>query len=170
MRAAGRDLEADRWPRHRTLYTILTVVLMIEIAEKSVGHLTIECTSELDYLDEIVDGTEAFLKPLITDDEFAYRIVLLLTEAVTNAMEHGNALDAAKHVWVDLKILPERVTICVEDQGGGFDPATVANPITEENLLNDSGRGLFFIEQIADEVRYEKGGRRIRIQFNRPTD
>ena len=84
---------------------------MIEISKKSTTHLHIYCSSEFEHLDRIVDETEAFLGDLITDPEFAYKIVLLVSEAATNAIEHGNGLDAAKKVKLDVKVEPSKVTI-----------------------------------------------------------
>lgn len=141
---------------------------MIEIAKKSPHHLYIKCSSEFEHLDTIVDKSEAFLAPLVTDEELAYRVVLLLTEAVTNAIEHGNANDASKMIYIDLKIMDAQILIKVEDEGPGFDPNAVSNPTASENLLNDGGRGIFFIEEMADAVAYEQGGRRVCISFNRP--
>jgi len=92
---------------------------------------------------------------------------LLLTEAVTNAIEHGNVLDEEKKVIGDLKIDNERVQITVEDEGEGFEPSEVKDPTNAENLLMDGGRGIFFIEQMADEVSFEQNGRRVHIFFNR---
>ncbi len=140
---------------------------MIEISKKSTTHLHIYCSSEFEHLDCIVDETEAFLGDLITDPEFAYKIVLLVSEAATNPIEHGNGLDAAKQVKLDVKVEPSKVTISVEDQGEGFERSTVQNPTADENLLIDGGRGLFFIEEMADAVSYELNGRRVNTVFNR---
>ncbi|MEM8486982.1 MAG: ATP-binding protein [Bacteroidota bacterium] len=140
---------------------------MIEISKKSTTHLHIDCSSEFEHLDRIVDETEAFLGGLITDPEFAYKIVLLVSEAATNAIEHGNALDVSKQVKLDVKVIPSKVTITVEDEGEGFERTAVQNPTADENLLIDGGRGLFFIEEMADDVSYELNGRRVNIVFNR---
>ena len=140
---------------------------MIEITEKEKGHLHLICSSKFEHLDRVVDETEAFIGKLISDAEFAYKVVLLVSEAVTNAIEHGNALDESKKVQLDVKVDDERVQITVEDEGEGFDPATVQNPTQDENLLMDGGRGIFFIQEMADDLSYELNGRRIHIFFNR---
>ena len=142
---------------------------MIDIKTKNKRHLSIVCSSDFEHLDRIVDETQHFLAGVVSDDELSYQIVLLLTEAVTNAIEHGNELDANKQVHVELEIDGNRVHMCVEDQGEGFDPASVKDPLNEENLFNDGGRGIFFIENMADKVWYENGGRCVHIEFHRPT-
>ncbi len=140
---------------------------MIEISKRSAEHLHVVCSSEFEHLDRIVDETEVFVGKLIADPEFAYKIVLLVSEAATNAIEHGNGLDASKKVKMDVKVTAAKVTITVEDEGEGFERTTVQNPTSDENLLVDGGRGLFFIEEMADEVTYELKGRRVNIVFNR---
>ena len=119
-------------------------------------------------LERVVDETEAFLSSHVPDDDLSYRILLLATEAVTNAIEHGNGLDASKSVSLHLHYEPERFTVLVEDEGAGFERARVEDPLKQENLLDDGGRGLYLMEALADEVHYENGGRRVRIVFRLP--
>lgn len=140
---------------------------MIEITKKEKGHLHFVCSSEFEHLDRIVEEADAFVKPLVEDEEFAYKIVLLLSEAVTNAIEHGNALDSDKKVTIDLKIDSKRAQITVEDEGNGFERSEIEDPTNAANLLMDGGRGIFFIEQMADDVAFELNGRRVHIFFNR---
>ncbi len=140
---------------------------MIEITTKEKGHLHIVCTSDFGHLDQVVDETEAFAASLINDEELAYKVVLLVSEAVTNAIEHGNAMDESKKVLLDLIIDASRVKITVEDEGDGFDREKISNPTDTANLLLDGGRGIFFIEEMADKVDYELDGRRINIYFKR---
>lgn len=123
--------------------------------------------TDLSVLERVVDDTEAFLSDRFEDDDFVYRAVLLTTEAVTNAIEHGNALDAEKCVTLDVSCDGDLCTIVVEDEGEGFARAEVANPLASEHLLDDGGRGLFLIEAMANEVRYENGGRRVVVVLDR---
>ncbi len=140
---------------------------MIEIKRIRENHLQIQCTSEFDYLTRIVDELEDFLDALIDDDELNYKVVLLMTEAITNAMEHGNELVSSKKVHVNLIVRPEHISIDVEDEGDGFDRNVLGDPTDSENILRDGGRGIFLIEQIADEVHFEKGGSLVKIVFHR---
>ncbi len=140
---------------------------MIEFSKKAKGHLHCVFTSDFEHLDQIVDKTEAFLAKPISDNDLAYKIVLLVSEAVTNAIEHGNKMDESKKVYLDLKVGSKQIQITVEDEGEGFERESVENPADEANLLMDGGRGIFFIEEMADKVAYEKNGRRVQIFFNR---
>ena len=129
--------------------------------------LSFTLPSEFDVLERVVAETERFLEERLPDEDLAYRIVLLATEAVTNAIEHGNRLDAAKQVRMELSVAPEHVDLWVEDEGGGFEPDRIDDPLDAENLLHTRGRGVYLIEQMADEVRFEAGGRRVSMRFHR---
>ena len=141
---------------------------MIDVRQPDPHHLAISCPSDLVHMDALVEHTDAFLAGQALDDELAYKVVLLMTEAATNAIEHGNAHDPEKNVAIDIRLMAESIEVTVEDEGAGFDPSTVLNPVAAENLLLDGGRGLFFIREMADEVHLENEGRRIRIVFVRP--
>lgn len=93
-------------------------------------------------------------------------IMVSLTEAVNNAIVHGNKLDEKK--MVDLKMSYENDTIqfIVHDQGGGFDFDHVPDPTEEENLEKTEGRGIFLIRHLADEVNFADNGATIEIKFN----
>lgn len=119
-------------------------------------------------LKQVVDATEGFLVEHVRDEDLAYKVLLLTTEAVTNAIEHGNALDPSKSFSLELHAGDEQLSILVEDEGSGFERKGVANPLREENLLDDGGRGLYLMETLADEVAYENEGRRVRLVFHLP--
>jgi len=128
---------------------------------------TIEIFSTFDELERIVDEAESFFGSCFTEDEKVYVGVLLASEAVTNAIEHGNGLDETKKVTVQFKCSETLVELWVEDQGPGFDLSSVADPLDDDHLLADGGRGIFLIEKLADDVKYENEGRKIGILFNR---
>jgi len=134
----------------------------------STDRLDLTLQSSFDDLEQVVDVAETFFSSWSSDDEFVYKAVLLASEAVTNAIEHGNNLDETKSVKVVFLARPDAFEIHVEDEGEGFVRAQVADPLEEENILDDGGRGIFLIERLADEVRYENGGRRVIIRFLRP--
>ena len=93
--------------------------------------------------------------------------MLLLSEAVTNAIKHGNKYDPAKKVEVEIEVNQTIITSTVSDEGDGFDPTTSKDPLKEENLLEASGRGIFFLEQFSEELEYLNGGRVIRFTIKR---
>lgn len=129
--------------------------------------LSLVLPSEFEVLEQVVNETEAFLLPRVGDADLAYRVTLLASEAVTNAIEHGNELDASKKVRMWLRVTPTRIELTVEDEGRGFDPARIENPLEADNLLHASGRGVYLMGEMADEVAYEDQGRRVRMVFHR---
>ena len=103
------------------------------------------------------------------NEDAVFAIKLALEEALINAIKHGNKSDAAKHVFIEFETATDQVpelAIRVRDQGEGFDPETVANPLDPENLLKSSGRGIFLIRNFMDDVRLQRapeGGMEIRM-------
>ena len=103
------------------------------------------------------------------DDDALHWVTVAVRESVINAIKHGNKSDETKHVFVEFetatKDVPE-LAIRVRDQGQGFDPEAVANPLDPENLLKSSGRGIFLIRNFMDDVQLQRapeGGMEIRM-------
>ena len=90
------------------------------------------------------------------DEEDRQRIEMAVHESLINAIWHGNKNDASKRVWLKYEIFDDRLEVRVRDQGNGFDPTNIPNPLAEENLLNISGRGIFLIRSFMDDFRVEK--------------
>lgn len=91
---------------------------------------------------------------------------LAVDEALMNALVHGCKEDPAKTIQCCVACDDERgILIIVRDPGPGFDPASIPSPIVGKNLFAERGRGIFLINQMADEVKFERGGTEIRIRF-----
>ena len=102
------------------------------------------------------------------DDEFYAKLMLTVSEAATNGVVHGNQLEEEKIVTLTAETNNGTLTIITQDQGEGFDPDDVDDPLAEENLMKPSGRGVFLMEEYADGVKYEDGGRRLVLTYNLP--
>lgn len=99
-------------------------------------------------------------------DEGQYEALMLVaSEAMTNAIKHGNKLNEQKHVKVSWHWGAGELQFSVEDEGEGFDAETLPDPLNPENLLRDSGRGVFLMKTYCDDVLFEKGGRRVVLIF-----
>lgn len=91
-----------------------------------------------------------------------FEIELAVTEAVANAVVHGCRKDRRKSVRIIAECDPQcGILIIVRDPGAGFDPAQLPSPLVGERLFSRGGRGIYLINQIMDEVRFEKGGTEI---------
>ncbi len=86
-----------------------------------------------------------------------------LTEALSNAMLYGNAQDPSKRVLVEVLLGEASITARVTDQGAGFDPASVPDPRTPQNLCKEGGRGLFLMRELLDEVEYNDRGNSVTL-------
>ena len=103
------------------------------------------------------------------DDDIYGNIMVAVTEAVNNAIRHGNKFDKDKNVFLSLFVEPDRVKFEVEDEGAGFDFDNLMDPTAPENIENPGGRGIFLIRHLADEVEFTKDGRHVQLTFMLPT-
>jgi anti-sigma regulatory factor (Ser/Thr protein kinase) len=96
------------------------------------------------------------------------RVELALEEALANAIRHGCCGDATKELQCCVTVDDRgEVVIVVRDPGTGFDPNAVPNPLAAENVLKPSGRGIFLINELMDEVAYADGGRELQMRKRR---
>lgn len=104
------------------------------------------------------------------DDEFYAKLMLGVSEAVTNAIVHGNNLDESKKVTLKsfLNDSDSKLIFETKDEGLGFDPNILPDPLSNENLLKASGRGVFLMEEYADEINYSEGGTKLTLVFDLP--
>ena len=126
-----------------------------------VHRLALDFPSTMAETDGAAAAVQAFLDAHVPDEDFAFRVALVASEAVTNAIEHGNELDANRRVWLVVEVEPHEITVSVQDEGTGFDPTYVPDPTREGALMAEGGRGLFLMQQLADDVRFEEEGRRV---------
>lgn len=104
-------------------------------------------------------------KFMINDDIYG-NIMISVTESVINAIVHGNGNDKAKNVMLSLKVSPNDLRFTVSDEGKGFDHNLLPDPTAPENIESTGGRGIFLIQNLADEVHFEDEGTTVSIKFN----
>ena len=90
------------------------------------------------------------------DAETASHISMVCREATVNAVLHGNRYDAHKHVTASFELTDNALTVRVADQGDGLDPDKMPDPLAPENLLRSSGRGIFLMRALMDEVHFRQ--------------
>jgi len=90
------------------------------------------------------------------DEDTRGGISMAVREGMINAVLHGNAYDSAKHVNLTFEQTGPELIVTIADEGKGFIPEEVPNPLAPENLLKESGRGIFLMRTFMDEVRFRK--------------
>jgi serine/threonine-protein kinase RsbW len=110
------------------------------------------------------------------DEDAVHWVGVSVRESVINAIKHGNRFDPAKLVTVEFALeppeAPTALVIRITDEGEGFDPVDVADPLAPENLLRSSGRGIFFMRSFMDDVtlqRREAGGMEVLMTKRLPS-
>jgi len=93
------------------------------------------------------------------------KILVAVLEAVNNAIAHGNKFSPDKFVDISLKCRGEKLTIVVKDKGTGFSPKNVPDPTLPENIEKISGRGVFLMTKLADEIKFNKKGNSVTFVF-----
>ena len=121
--------------------------------EPSVIEVTLESDLKNVEIAEDITRRVCSTAGFLEDDQ--HKIEMAVHESLINAIWHGNKNDSSKHVWLRFQIFADRLEVRIRDQGGGFDPSSVVNPLAEENLLRVSGRGIFLIRTFVDEFRVD---------------
>ena len=119
---------------------------------------------EMERLESYIDELQSWIG---FDEEDSGRIMLTLSEAVNNAIIHGNNEDPEKKVIVKSQLNQDNqmLVISVEDEGDGFELDEIPDPLKDENLLNEGGRGVYLIEQYADDLEFSEGGKKAIVRF-----
>ena len=130
----------------------------------------IELASRTESLSEI----ESFIDDVCEQNKFGEdhygNILIALTEAVNNAITHGNKLDPNKKVNLNMETSSEVVQFVVRDEGSGFDYSNIPDPTLPENIEKIRGRGIFLMKALADKVDFEEKGRTIILSFSISSD
>jgi len=99
------------------------------------------------------------------DDDMYGNIMIAVTEAVNNAIKHGNANDKSKNVFLSLFLDDSMLRFVIKDEGTGFDYANLPDPTAPENLEKLGGRGIFLMKHLSDEVNFRENGRIVELSF-----
>lgn len=133
-------------------------------SSKSASNFQLE--SNQDSFNTIEGDLRNLIKPFNLNQEKFGEILVSLTEAITNAVRHGNKFDASKHVAVEFVGDESRLYFRVSDEGNGFDYNAVPDPTSPENILTCGGRGVHIMKALADELNYSDSGRTVELEFD----
>lgn len=117
-------------------------------------HLEIE--SDPNNLITVEEFVNYFCKDVHLPDEKLTNVLLAVTEATTNAIIHANKCDINKKVTIDASVENSKLIIKIKDEGEGFDPGNIPDPTEPENLLKDSGRGIYLMRVYMDDLQYNR--------------
>ncbi len=124
-------------------------------------------SSTFEESERVPDIVEKIGEECSLNDEETSNFMLLLSEAVSNAISHGNRENPEKKVFINIKISSSEITASVQDEGQGFNPEATKDPLAEKHLLDPGGRGLFLLNEIADTVTYSENGTKLSFTLNR---
>ena len=99
------------------------------------------------------------------DDDIYGNIMIAITEAVNNAIKHGNGNNPAKNVSLTLSMGESTIKFKIEDEGSGFDYQNLPDPTSPENIAKPGGRGIFLMKHLSDEVDFKERGRIVELSF-----
>lgn len=118
---------------------------------------------------ESINLVEKLIDELKSDynihEECYGNMLVAVTEAVNNAMQHGNRYDAGKKVTIAYEVEPEQITFTITDEGTGFDYLNLPDPTDPENLEKPTGRGVFLMKHLADQIIFADRGRVVELYF-----
>lgn len=128
---------------------------------------TITIPSNAKFLTDVDEFIEGQLRDWGTVDSVIADIAISVSELVNNAIVHGNKASPDGVVMVSIRRSGDTVTIDVADEGGGFNPAEIDDPLKDENLLKEVGRGIFIVESLMDKVDVRVGDRGTTISISK---
>lgn len=122
---------------------------------KARSEFTLTIPSEQGKLQEVEMLAEKVAALMHFNSEERDSLAIAVTEAVNNAIIHGNRRDKRRKVCICFSLDKEQVTVHVRDEGQGFDPSLLRNPLEPENVLRENGRGIFILRALMDEVHFD---------------
>ncbi len=130
----------------------------------------LDLPSTLDNLPRVEKFIDEACESFHIDEDLYGNVLIAVTEAVNNAIQHGNKEDPDRTFTVSFEVDEElqKLTFRVEDDGEGFDYESVPDPTAPENLEKPYGRGVFLMRHLADEVEFYEEGRVVQLTFKPP--
>ena len=119
-------------------------------------HIELTLPSVLESVAEIEEAIEPLALRAGWDEDTASNIAMAIREAAINAVKHGNSFSPTKNVTASLKRDDSMLTLKITDEGDGLDPTSIPDPLALDNLLRSSGRGVFLMRAIMDEVHFRQ--------------
>jgi serine/threonine-protein kinase RsbW len=126
------------------------------LSESQQTRQVLHLSSTMESVSEVEAFGEKIASQAKLDDDETFRFTMAVREATVNAVLHGNEYDPAKQITATFEITPKSLVFKVCDQGKGLDPEGLPDPTAPENLLRGTGRGIFLIRSLMDEVHFRQ--------------
>ena len=120
------------------------------------SRTTFTLASSLDSVNEVEQRAEELARGAGVDEDDLFKISMAVREAAVNAVMHGNAQNPDKQITVSFENTGASLIFSVADEGKGLDPDSIPDPLAPENLMRGSGRGIFLIRSLMDEVHFKQ--------------
>ncbi len=126
------------------------------VSGPSKGRWSFKLNSTMESVSEVEAAADKMVTEAGLDDDLRFHITMAVHEATVNAVLHGNEYDPSKLINVVLEVTDSDFIFTISDQGTGFDPEHIPDPLAPENLLRGTGRGIFLIRSLMDEVHFRQ--------------
>jgi serine/threonine-protein kinase RsbW len=126
------------------------------LPDSTTSRVSLTLASSLESVDKVERTAENFAALAGFDEDTVPNIAMAVREAAVNAILHGNAYNPSKQITASFEANSDALIVRISDQGSGFDPTSVPDPLASENILRGSGRGIFLIKAFMDEVHFRQ--------------
>jgi len=120
------------------------------------GRLSFTLSSSMESVSEVETAADKLAIEAGLDEDERFRVAMAVREAAVNAVRHGNDYDPAKQNTASFENTGKSLVITIADEGKGLNPETIPDPLAPENLLRGTGRGIFLIRSLMDEVHFRQ--------------
>ncbi len=132
----------------------------------ALGKKTLQFSSVLENIHQAEKLIDEVVAEYNVREDYYGELLIAMTEAVNNAIVHGNKLDASKNVTITFDVPDDKnLRFTIEDEGPGFDYNNLPDPTAPENIEKPHGRGVFLMRQLADDCAFEDNGRIVILSF-----
>ncbi len=136
-----------------------------EIKVKNLASLELE--SHPDVVHQVIELLDELKEQYEFKEDVFGSLIVAVSEAINNSVVHGNKLDPAKKVNVDIELRNHyQLVIRVKDEGPGFDKDNLPDPLHPDNLLKPNGRGVYYMKTMAEDVVFNETGNEVELYFH----
>jgi serine/threonine-protein kinase RsbW len=157
-----QNLDIRRIPKHTAIIGLSGSTFSpgsikgTRLPDSTTSRVSLTLPSSLESVDTIEHAAQGFAARAGFDEDTVPNIAMAVREAAVNAILHGNAYNPAKQITASFEANSDALVVRIADQGTGFDPGNIPDPLAPENILRGSGRGIFLIRAFMDEVHFRQ--------------